>query len=744
MDKRVMRVVAASALAMFAAMTCQAQQLLYVDAQRGNDLHDGSKAKPFASLARARDAVRALKKANAFPERGVVIEVSGNFSLATQNLVLEAQDGGTGPDAPVVVRAGASGAVITGGHALPPEGFRKVTDDATRTRLPEAAREHVVVFDLASVGVEALEPLPDKFSGWREMEIFCDGKAMRLARWPNTGWTEIVKVIDRGVKPVDKATGEWEHGYKGGTFEYEGDAPSRWRVDKGVWMNGFWCHDWANETLKIGAIDTAKRWITSAGIHTYGIGNSSKWHTAKRRYYVFNLLEELDAPGEWYVDRENRMLYFYPPDGAVDAVVLAVQKKPLIHLVKTAHVRLEGLQFAFSTGRAVSVEGCENVLLKGLRVTHITIDGINVGGGRNCGLDGCEVYGTGGTCVMVSGGDRKTLVGCGHFVTNCHLHHCGRLQRTQGKCLVFHGVGVRIAHNLIHDSPYIAVAYGGNDHVFEYNEVHSAMMESGDGGGLYTGRDWGSQGTVIRCNYFHHFGQPGVAWQKAQGLSPDYEPLKESVMVMGVYLDDCDSGETVCDNLFFRTGWSAFVGGGRYNTIRNNLFIECTSALHLDDRGLKRARPGEGTKDGWDLSAKLEAVNWQESPWKDRYPHLVNIMEDEPKLPLHNVFEKNVAINCPRFLQMHGTVKETAVPRLTFRDNLVFGAVHAKDAETFPQSEEGRQRVAFMTETLPDSNEPDQTGFKVQESEMFRKLAPWFKRIPLERIGRGRGAQPQP
>ena len=45
----------------------------------------------------------------------MVIEVSGNFSLATQNFVLEAQDGGTGPDAPVVVRAGASGAVITGG-----------------------------------------------------------------------------------------------------------------------------------------------------------------------------------------------------------------------------------------------------------------------------------------------------------------------------------------------------------------------------------------------------------------------------------------------------------------------------------------------------------------------------------------------------------------------------------------------------------------------------------------------------
>ncbi|MDD4174817.1 MAG: hypothetical protein PHN34_11330, partial [Kiritimatiellae bacterium] len=107
-------------------------------------------------------------------------------------------------------------------------------------------------------------------------------------------------------------------------------------------------------------------------------------------------------------------------------------------------------------------------------------------------------------------------------------------------------------------------------------------------------------------------------------------------------------------------------------------------------------------------------------------------------LPLHNVFEKNVAIQCPRFLQMHGTVKETAVPRLAFRDNLVFGAVHAKDAETFPQDEAGRRRVTFMTEAMPNSADPDRNGFNLQDSETFRRLAPWFTRIPLERVGPNR------
>ena len=725
-------------LSLIAGCSFGAETVLCVNPQLGSDANAGTPSAPFASLEKARDTLRALKQSGGFPAKGAVIELTGLFAMPEKTLTLGPDDGGLSAAAPVIYRAAGAGAQFIGGCVLPEAGFQKVVDAQTVARLPEAARGQVVAFDLKTVGVPKLAPLPEKFSGWQEMEVFSGGKAMCLARWPNAGWAEIAKVIDRGVKPIDKATGEWEFGYKGGTFEYAEDAPSRWDVSKGIWMNGFWCHDWANETLKIGAIDKQKKQITSAAIHTYGIGNSSKWHTAKRRYYVFNLLEELDRPGEWYVDRDKGVLYFYPTESGLKDVVLSFQKKPLIQVNKARHITFDGLTFMYSTGKAVSVDTCENVVLENLRVSNITTEGIGISQGKDCGLDRCEVFGIGGTCVSVYAGDRKSLTPCNHFVRNSRLHHSGRLQRTQGKCLSFGGVGIRVTHNLIHDAPYIAVGYGGNDNLFEYNEVHSAMMESGDGGGLYTGRDWGSQGNIVRNNYFHHFGQPGVDWQKKQGLNPDYEPLKESVMVMGVYLDDCDSGDTVCNNIFYRTGWAAFVGGGRYNSVSNNLFIECTSALHLDDRGLSRARPGEGVKDGWDLLAKLQGLGWQASPWKDRYPYLVNIMEDEPKLPLHNMFAGNVAINCPRFLQMHGSVKTTTLPRLDFHDNLVFGTVNPKDTESFPQTEAGKKRAEFRSETLPDSVDPDANGFKVQDSVEFKRLVPWFKRVPLERVGLGK------
>ncbi len=384
-------------LAMLAGSVCGAQTNLYVNPQSGADDNEGTASKPFASLEKARLAIRAMKKAAAFPAKGAVVELGGTFDLTGATLALDAEDSGLSASAPVVYRAARSGALLVGGHLLPAGGFRKVTDAATRARLPDGARDKVVAFDVKTVGLTSLPPLPDKFSGWGEMEVFSGGKAMRLARWPNSGWAEIAGVIDRGVRPVDKATGEWEFGDKGGTFEYDGDAPARWNVEKGIWMNGFWCHDWANETLRIGAIDKEKRQITSAAIHTYGIGNSSKWHKAKRRYFVFNLLEELDSPGEWYVDREEGVLYFFPPDGDLSAVVLSVQKKPLIQVTRASHIRLDGLTFKYSTGKAVSVDACENVVLENLRVSNLTLDGIGISGGKNCGLSRCEVSGVGGT-----------------------------------------------------------------------------------------------------------------------------------------------------------------------------------------------------------------------------------------------------------------------------------------------------------------------------------------------------------
>ncbi len=725
--------VAVFSVFLFFGTPTQAQVVFHVNSETGNDVAgDGSISAPWATPEKARDEIRAWRKDKAFPEKGFVVELTGTFPYPEKTLNFTAEDSGQSADAPMIYRASEKGALFVGGNQLKKENFKKVSDPATLARLKDGAREEIYEIDLSSAGIANIEPLPDKFQRWPSVELFSDGTAMQIARFPNTGWLEIPKVIDRGVAPIDRSKDEWEFGVRPAIFEYSEEEPARWDASKGIWLTGFWCHDWFCETIKLGKIDVEKKQFTTAVNSVYGIGNSSEWHTAKRRYFVFNLLEELDRPGEWYIDNEKNILYFYPIDGKLDDVFLAVQKQPIISVKQAKFFTLSGIEAKCTVGHAVLMENCEDSLMTKLRVYNTTNNAINLTGGARNGLTHSEVFNAGSACVTLYGGNRKTLEKCDNYVTNCHLHHSGRLQRTGGTCLSFHGCGCYVAHNLLHDSPYICINYGGNEHLFEYNEVHSAMMESGDGGGMYTGRDWGSLGNVIQYNYFHHFGQAGVDWQKENGLNPNYEPLKENVMVMGVYLDDCDSGDTVRNNIFYRAGWATFVGGGRYNNVHDNLYIECTAAVHFDDRGLKRAKPGEGYKNGWDLLQKLKDLDFDKSPWKERYPFIQNVMEDEPKLPLHNTVHRNTAIACQKWVQHHQYVGEPFLHRIDFTDNNVFN-FETTQQDLFPLNPEGTVRAAFREEKVSVEN-PESDGFRDIQQQL-KKLIPTYQVISIDRIG---------
>lgn len=711
---------------------------LYVNSKSGNDANRGDRAQPVASLQRAQKLVREYVAGGT----GVTVAVEGEFNCARNGrLILTGEDSGK-PTARVEWVAGASGAKFTGAIKLSKDDFKLVADETILARLRPAARGKVYECDLAKKGVTQLRPLPRQFSYWNYAELFANGKNETIARYPNQGWLEITNVVDRGVNPVDRKTGEWEHGARGGVFKYEDSACARWNVKEGVYLQGFWCHDWSCETLRLAKIDNATREITTEGIHSYGVGNSSKWNKSLRRYYAYNLLEELDVPGEWYLNRATRKLYYYPRDNKFADVYLSLQTSPLIEAKGIENISFKGFEFKYSIAEAMRISGGKNITIDGLKVSYIGRDALTFHGMYDSIIKNCRVWQIGSLGLLVSGGDRRWLKSANTRVTQNEIHHCARLSRIHGPCYTFNGCGITTDHNYFHDTPYIAVTYGGNNHTFEYNEIECAMMESGDGGGVYTGRDWGSQGTIVRYNYFHHFGAPGVELRKSQGVAPEYEPLKGNVMVMGLYLDDCDSGETIYGNIFYKTGWAMFCGGGRDNKWRDNLCIDCTSAAQLDVRGLKRARPGEGTKDGWDLSAKIEQFHYTEAPWCDAYPHLVNVMSNDPKLPIGTEFTGNVAINCSEFFRIWESKDHPAVTvlktRLECRDNLHFtDAPGNTDTKYFDQTDPAnRKRIAI--EKLGALSSLTGNPFVLLTTSEFKKLCPTFPAIPTNKIGLGK------
>ncbi len=726
-----------------ALASASAGRVLRVDSAKGSDEGDGSALRPFKTIERAQRAVQEIVSGDNVPAGGVTVEVSGLFDFAVGGGVdFGPEDGGPSSDKPVVWTAGADGALFTGAFRLPASGFKPVSDAATLARIRESARGKVLVFDLKTVGIPMLGGFQPQFVQWDGMELFADGKVQTVARYPDKGWLEIEQVYDRGVPRAEtRDEARTTHADHPGSFQFTDPEHLRWDVSKGVYLKGYWCHDWASETLRVAKIEQAGRRVTLEGIHRYGIGSSSKWVKQKRRYMAYNFLEVLDSPGEWFIDHDTRLLYYYPPSPMPSDIALSYREDPIVRVKGAKNLVVKNWRFKWSQGNAVSVSGCEDVTLDGLDVSWLARGAISVNGGERCTVANCMVAQIGGGGVSVNGGSRHSLTPCNHRVTGCEVHHCGRLSRCHGPCLAVSGCGVRVDHNELHDSPYIVFNYTGNDHVIEFNEVYCAMMEGADGGGLYTGRDWSSQGNVLRYNYFHHFGQEGVKWEAERGMETDYEPTTETVMVMGVYLDDCDSGDSISNNVFFKAGWAMFVGGGRDNKVHNNLFADCTSALHLDTRG-ETWNPGldptadPNGNDGWNLAAKLAQWNYKEEPWASRYPNLAKYLVDSPKSPIGTEYVGNVAIACREFFKHDKRALELVKTRLRFEGNRSFSPQNKADEKAFPQDDRlerarvvlgSNKRLEKMAATNP---------LAIPVDPNFRRMCPEFPEIPVGEIGR--------
>ncbi|MHB0961213.1 MAG: right-handed parallel beta-helix repeat-containing protein [Pirellulaceae bacterium] len=601
---------------------------LYV-APDGDDAASGTRTEPFATLVRARDEIRVLRAAGQVPEGAQVIVRAGVYELA-ESFQLAAMDSGSA-QAPVTY-AGAPGEEVRliGGRAVSAALFGPVSDEILLARIKSEVRSQVVMADLASLGISQLPAYPTRYRGAPAVpELFFNDQRMQVAHWPNEGWANIAAIIDSGARPRDGDTTG-----RPGTFEYAEDAPGSWDVAAGIWLNGYWCYDWHEETIRIGAIDPTTRQITLSEPALYSImsGNPSP-----RRYRALNVLEELDSPGEYYLDTVGRRLLFWPPHPIVSArCVLSITDAPCVRLEGVSHVRLQGFVIEASLADGVVVSGGTDVRVEGCTVRNARQLGINIEGGTMHRVQSCNVYDTGTGGISLAGGDRRALSPGGHEVVNCHIHHYSRLQLTYANALLISGVGNRAAHNLIHDAPHQAIGIHGNDNVFEFNIIHDICTETDDCGAYYKGRNPSCRGNIVRHNYWHDIGSPMGHGNAA------------------VYFDDGDGGDSVLGNVFLRCGepgagpfGTIFSHGGHGLVADNNIFIDCKRALGSapwnDDRW------SDALKGGLDCffpQKLLEEVDITKPPYTTRYPELVGFLDYQPGTARVSTAARNVLVCC--------------------------------------------------------------------------------------------------
>ncbi len=600
---------------------------------------DGSRERPFHSLEAARDAVRELKTTEGLPDGGVQIRLlAGNYTRE-KTFVLEEQDSGTDL-APIVYRGQSTDTVIlSSGQPLPARELEVVEDGDVLTWLHPSARGRVMSMKVSD---EVAASFPGEGNyGMLSM----DGHLLPLAQWPNRGYNHIDQVIEEGPKTRHLGPGEAPAAYSkenptGGIFNTR--EPLSPMVAKefertgDMQVQGYLHNDWYFQAEPIGEVKEGE--IQLLRYTRYGI--AQKINSIPRRVRLVNVLAELDEPGEWYFDRNEKRLFVWPipgfrPERSSMVVLGSAAAKSnrsgdgksagelMIDLRGTSYVTLLNLTLENSGRLGVRISGGEYNLIGGCRVRNGYSKGVSIEGGSHNGITGCEFHDL-ESAFSISGGNVRQLERCYNFATNNDIHSC----RRRGYGMIgLSGVGIYFAHNVLHDMNG-AVNYDTVDALLEYNEFFNIGYEMGDFNVAYCGAKWHMMNNVVRYNFVHHLLEPGG--------HPVF-PFRN---------DDGGMGLQIYGNVFYRSGRGGGQFAGPLNSFQNNITLKGSVMWWTN----KRAITPQEIADEWKslekfgrdlphgdkgdniylLNRLLGEKGWEKSPWIDEFPRLAETIETNP------------------------------------------------------------------------------------------------------------------
>lgn len=528
----------------------------------------------------------------------------------------------------------------------------KPADEAVKSRIiDENARDKILMVNIKEAGIKNLGLIRgyelQNSSGRFSPTLTVDGKHGTLARYPNktaegrgTFFTIQAGIDEKPLNPGSKT--------EKFSFFVDDEAQehiSKWAPNYDLWLCGYLRHLWADGIYK----GTIKK--TASGACYFESNNPWKYSEPKEggRVYFQNVLEELDSPGEGYLERPSGKLHLYPPES----------------FGKNSDIR-----FSSNNKYALQFDGSKNITLKDIKLNNVAV---KISNAKNIMIDGCNISGSAGIdidnsvkCVVknnymhdllgggisiLSGGDPENLTYSGNCIENNIITDFAQETKCYVPAINLHGVGSLVTNNEIYNAPHAAILIGGQMNTIELNKIHDVCLETADSGAIYGHGNFESAGNIIRYNLFENIDRKG---------SQDTSVYTNNA----IYLDMLLSNTDVYGNIFSKCESAALFNGGRSNMFRNNIVADCEKSLTISNMGQWDNYPQEVAK----MVDRFEKNNpyYKNDIWKEKFPSLYNLREDDPTVPKYCSVSDNVIYNAPfpgvaQIAQRYGSVRNNRI-----------------------------------------------------------------------------------
>jgi hypothetical protein len=522
----------------------------------GNDAWSGRQSKanaektdgPFATLAHAQQAVR-QQVAQSYPQDGIRVNIGGSIYMFQEPLQFDHRDSGKA-ETPVHYSAvEGQTAAITG--AMEIRGFEPYKD-----------------------GIFKVKVDPQKLQGAAVNAVYYRGQKQHAARIPN-------------FEPKNPLYGGFA--YTAGEAEgtdtsillYNPDSvrPHLWKHPEKATLDIFPGYNYGNRRVHVTGVDAQN--------HTIKIEKLDYKPVKGDRFFVENVFEELDAPGEWYYDGADHALYFWPPDDgqSFTGSVSIPTADSLVVFDGARHIVLSGLTLRYCNKSAVVIKNSEHISIAGCTISDAGEKAVEIlPASRHNKIISNDITRTGDYAITMTAPLFNHDQASHNIISNNLIYKYGTVLKEIAGIGIFGGGDNTVSHNWIHHSPRWGVFINsGARNIVEYNHIHDMSLETEDTGAVYMGTAHGGwelnmdveknklhRGNMIRYNLIHDtLGYGMTGWwttTKGQWTKPYYS--------WSIYLDLAVSGTHIYGNICYNSHLGGLaVGGGQDNIAENNIFV---------------------------------------------------------------------------------------------------------------------------------------------------------------------------